>query len=73
MVIPGREPLHLTPGNIVLVEPSPGDESFTHQAINLSATEEMKTLYQHLFPQDGQSQISVRDRVPRFPLYYLDG
>ncbi len=44
MAIPGREPLDLTPGNIVLVEPSPGDESFTHQAINLSATEGMKTL-----------------------------
>ncbi len=29
---------------MVLAEPAPGDDSFAHQAINLSKTDRMKTL-----------------------------
>ena len=44
MVLPGREPEELTPGRMVLVEPRPGESGFTHQAVNLSRSEGMKTL-----------------------------
>lgn len=44
MEIKGREPQQLKPGRIVLVEPDPGSDSFTHRAINLSETNRMKNL-----------------------------
>lgn len=44
MEIRGREPQQLAPGRAVLVEPDPGEGSFTHQAINLSESNGMKTL-----------------------------
>jgi len=44
MVLPGRESRELTPGTMVLVEPRAGEDAFTHQAINLSETQGMRTL-----------------------------
>ena len=44
MVLPGRESENLTPGTMVLVEPQAGESSFTHQAVNLSETNGMRTL-----------------------------
>ena len=41
---PGQEPSILKPGMVVLGEPDPGDEAFTHRASNMSETEGMKTL-----------------------------
>ena len=44
MNIRGRASRELRPGTMVVVEPDPGSESFTHEAVNLSESEGMKTL-----------------------------
>jgi quercetin dioxygenase-like cupin family protein len=44
MHIQGRESRELAPGGVVLVEPEAGQDSFVHQAVNLSKTDTMKTL-----------------------------
>ncbi|HVS13544.1 MAG TPA: cupin domain-containing protein [Thermoanaerobaculia bacterium] len=44
MHIQGRDSRELKQGNVVLVEPDVGEDSFIHQAVNLSQTERMRTL-----------------------------
>ncbi len=44
MLRPGRAPVPLEPGVMVLSEPDPGERGFTHQARNLSETDGLKTL-----------------------------
>jgi len=44
MIIPGRDSKPLKAGEIVMVEPAAGEDSFVHLAVNRSETEEMKTL-----------------------------
>jgi quercetin dioxygenase-like cupin family protein len=44
MTIRGREPKELTSGKMVLVEPDSGEDSFTHEVVNLSDSDGLKTL-----------------------------
>ena len=44
MILTGRQSEELTPGKMVLVEPHAGEDSFTHQAVNLSETDGLRTL-----------------------------
>lgn len=44
MHIQGRDSQELKQGNVVLVEPNAGEDSFIHQAVNLSETQRMRTL-----------------------------
>lgn len=44
MTIRGREPRELTPGKMVLVEPDSGENSFTHEAVDLSDSGGLRTL-----------------------------
>ena len=62
MVLPGRESENLTPGTMVLVEPHAGKSSFTHQAVNLSETNRMRTLVIVIHSEGTPPALPVTDK-----------
>ena len=62
MVLPGRESENLTPGTMVLVEPDAGESSFTHQAINLSETNGLRTLVIVIHDEGTPPALPVTDK-----------
>ena len=61
MEIKGRGSQSLTPGNMVFVEPDEGSDSFTHQAINSSETQGMKTLVIVIYDEGSPPALPVHD------------
>jgi quercetin dioxygenase-like cupin family protein len=61
MIRPGREPIPLTPGSVVLAEPDPGEAAFTHLARNLSDSAPMKTLVIVIHDEGGPTALPIEE------------